>query len=399
MKVQGAALRAGLSGGLHQEADLAHLVFIVCPYGVVSRGLIAKPAFQVAVKNGGHIAIRQSCSLHTGEHHVPKALIAVSVSVPIQPQAGGGSNDLIGEEIVGAHGGNGSGRHPASGPNSHLNAASVLALHRGHNDLARSLQGGDLIAEILHHFGVLGEITGSQNDTLAGVKLNIAPIAGFGNHTGDTVIGFHQLLRPSFVEEPGTVCLGHLLVGLCDLGETGDPGKAGAAGPKPKAGDVPGELGMAGPVGHKNGIPLRLGQGFNEPVKAPAGFPGELQHQLGIGAVVAAKLPVVQELQLVHMGNAPLGQELGVNMSQVVAYGVKQPLLLLIQCDNGGSGLCGGSGCRGSGMGKAHHHHIGGEGFPDQSRVNGGRRGSPGRMGIWHEITSFSFRTFIISEL
>ena len=175
-----------------------------------------------------------------------------------------------------------------------------------------------------------------------------------------------------------TVTLGLLLVQPRHLGKACNPGEFRTAGPELKAGQVAGEVLVPGPVGDHDGIPLLPGQGLDHPVKARATGAGELHHQLGIGAVVASKLPVVEKFNFVHMGNAPFLQKLGIDMAQIVAHRMEQSLFLLVYSDHACTGFRSGTGSGGTGMGAANDHHIRCQSLLDQCRGNGGRGLPPG---------------------
>jgi len=208
--------------------------------------------------------------------------------------------------------------------------------------------------------------------------LHIAAVTALADDAGDPIFGFDQLAGGVFKQKFRAMTLGFLLVQPCHLGQAGNAGKFRTAGPEFKAGQVAGKILIAGPMGDDDGVPLFLTQGLNHPVKAFAAGPCELHHQLGIGAVVAPELPVVEELDFIHMGNPPLCQKLGIDMSQIVAHCMEQALLLLIHGNYLCTGFGSGTGSCGAGMGAANHNHVGSPGFLDQRRSDGGRGLPPG---------------------
>ncbi len=291
--IQGGALGACLSGLFHLGTNAAHLIWVAGPDGVVARGLVGEQLLQIVVKYAGYIAIGETGTLYTGENSVAKALVAVPIAVPIQPHSGGGADDLVGEEVVCTHGGDGAGGHSAACPNTHTDAAAVLTTDGGYHNLSLFFQSGDLFTQILHHFCILREVTGSQNDALFGVDLDISTVLLLCDHTGDTISRLHQLFAGGFPQKFCTVLLGDGLIQLGCFGQTGNAGEFGAARPEFEAGDVPGEVLIGGPVGHHNGVLLLLRKGLDHPVKCVAGGSDKLHYQLGVGAVIAPYLPVI----------------------------------------------------------------------------------------------------------
>ena len=196
-----------------------------------------------------------------------------------------------------------------------------------------------------------------------------------------------QLAGSELKEKAGTMLLGLLLVQPGNLAETCNARKFGAAGPEFESGDISGKVFISGPVGHNDGIPLLLSQRFDHPVKAFAAGTSKLHYQLRVGTIVAAQLPVIEKFDLVHMGDPPLSEKFGIDMTQIVAYRMEQLFLLLVNGNDGGAGFGGGTGGGSTGVGTAHYDHIGFQSFRNQCGVNGGRRLPPWGVEVRHGIT------------
>ena len=207
-------------------------------------------------------------------------------------------------------------------------------------------------------------------------------MAFLGNHCRDPFFGFFQLLGHSGKVEIRPQGFRPLDTGhhrLCNpLVVPELLRECGSARPRFQAADISGIFRGSRPIANLYVLFLLLRQGLQKPVKAAAAVFHKLHDQPGIAAVSAAELPVVKELNFIHLRHPVAPEKVGVDMAEVNAVG---PVVFLhhgLDHPDRNALLRQGAGQGYTGVSCSHHHNLRFQCFCNLRLRDWGRGCSPG---------------------
>ena len=322
--------------------------------------LIGKIGADGIVEYRKDLALRFLCTGYSSKHDIAKALIAVALTVAVDPQCSGGANRVSGAvtgvDVVTAHAGQRTALQAAASPVAQLNAGAIV-VHAANSGIVRAVI-ADLNQQVTAHFSVAAKAAAAKDHALLGGELDVAAIGLLAHHANNGIAVLDQLAGLGAKVVVCALLAGDLHAALDRRSITV---QGGGAHPGADAALLLGVVAAQRPLTYTPAVLFLCGKAVGHPVKALAAVLSIGHDQAAAAAIVGAQLPVGNKLLYVDPGNALASQKLAVQMTDLSAAAEAHGVLgLALDHNHAGSGFNSGTGSRCTGLTAAHDDNIGG---------------------------------------